>query len=77
MCEVNNIADHVDELKTQKEELEKEEKELDEQTQRLQLCLKNITEDTYNDQYPPQNVPTAPRGLCVCSVTGVYSTKGV
>ncbi len=52
VCEAGSIAEHVDELRAQKEELEREEKELEEQYQRLKLCLNNITEDTYNDQYP-------------------------
>ncbi len=52
VCEAGSIAEHVDDLRAQKEELEREEKELEEQYQRLRLCLNNITEDTYNDQYP-------------------------
>ncbi len=74
MCEGGNIADHVDELKAQKEELEKEEKELDEQSERLRVCLKNITEDTYNDQYPLSNVCWLPHSL---TPSGVVYIPGV
>ena len=42
----------LEELRLHKEELEREERELDEQCQRMRQCLKNIADDTYNEQYP-------------------------
>ena len=47
-----DVVVKLEELRQHKEELEREEKELDEQCQRMKQCLKNITEDTYSDEYP-------------------------
>ena len=41
----------LEELRLHKEELEREERELDKQCQRMRQCLKNIADDTYNEQY--------------------------
>lgn len=39
-------------LKTRKAALLEKEQELDEQCTKVRQCLKNITEDPVNDQYP-------------------------
>jgi hypothetical protein len=47
-----DVVVKLEELRQHKEEVEREERELDEQCQRMKQCLKNITEDTYSDEYP-------------------------
>jgi len=49
----SDVVAHLVDLHRKKEELEQQERELDEQYQRMQQCLRNISEDTTNDQYPP------------------------
>lgn len=39
-------------LRSRKEELEQQERELDEQQRKMEQCLRNISEDSNNDQYP-------------------------
>ena len=46
------MALHLARLKTRKAELLEKEQELDEQCAKVRQCLKNITEDPVNDQYP-------------------------
>ena len=48
----SDVVAHLVDLRRKKEELEQQERELDEQYQRMQQCLRNISEDTTNDQYP-------------------------
>ena len=47
-----DVVVKLEELRQHKEEIEREERELDEQCQRMKQCLKNITDDTYSDEYP-------------------------
>ena len=49
----SDVMAHLVDLRRKKEELERQERELDEQYRRMQQCLRNISEDTSNDQYPP------------------------
>ena len=42
----------LEELRDRQERLAERERELDEQQRRMEQCLRNITEDTINEQYP-------------------------
>ena len=42
----------LERLQHRREELQGEERELEKQLQCMQQCLRNIAEDTNNDQYP-------------------------
>ena len=42
----------LDELRERRETLASRERELDEQQRRMEQCLRNITDDTINEQYP-------------------------
>ncbi len=56
-----NTSDAVarlEELKLQQIHLEEEEKRLEEQFVRMEQCLRNLAEDTVEDQYPSFNIIT-------------------
>ena len=57
----------LEELRKRREELEQREKALDEQRRRMEQCLRNISEDTINDQYPTQ---PAIVHTCMCMYRG-------
>ena len=75
----------LEELRQHKEEIEREERELDEQCQRMKQCLKNITDDTYSDEYPLRSLsfllslspPSLPSSLSLppsfCPSISLYS----
>ena len=46
----------LEELRERRERLARREMELDQQQQRMEQCLRNITDDTINEQYPPNHV---------------------
>ena len=56
VMDVVETMQRLEELRNRKEQLAAREKELDEQQHRMEQCLKNITEDTTNEQYPVEMV---------------------
>lgn len=54
--DVVDTMQRLEELRNRKEQLAKRERELDEQQHRMEQCLRNITEDTSNEQYPTQYI---------------------
>ena len=52
VMDVVETMQRLEELRNRRERLAAREKELDEQQHRMEQCLKNITEDTTNEQYP-------------------------
>ncbi len=49
----SELLEQLSALRARRTELEKLESELDEQRHKMEQCLRNIAEDTTNDQYPP------------------------
>ena len=47
-----DTVQRLEELRGRREELEKTERGLDEQCKKMEQCLRNISDDTVNDQYP-------------------------
>lgn len=50
--DVVETMQRLEELRSRREKLAEKESELDEQQRRMEQCLRNITEDTINEQYP-------------------------
>ena len=48
----SDVIAQLTKLRSKKEELEQLERDLDEQHNKMEQCLRNISEDTNNDQYP-------------------------
>ena len=52
VMDVVETMKRLDELRERRETLASRERELDEQQRRMEQCLRNITDDTINEQYP-------------------------
>ena len=52
VMDVVETMQRLEKLRDRREELAERERELDEQHHRMQQCLRNITDDTINEQYP-------------------------
>ena len=62
----------LEELRERRERLALREKELDEQQRRMQQCLRNITDDTINEQYP---LNSRSRSIDICRAIAEFGTN--